>query len=808
MNRVFTVTSPAGRTAQTQVDERGRTAKVIQPGRLPVEYGYENGRIATITQGVRGVTFHYDARGDLVTKVGPGGVPIHSTYDAVGRPKTITRPDDEVLSFDYELGGSRVRVTPPGASAHVAEHIPENRVSRYTPPPVDGASAERTSRYDEDGLVHTSTFGDGPGAVVVSVQRDAAGRPEHVTTPRGTFDFSYTTRGQLLGATTPEGVSTQLSYDGPLLTGVTVSGVAPATISFDFDADLNLQIERVQGDPISFTYDADGLLLTAGDLSLERDPGSGLINEASVRHAGWRFAHNEYADVDHRGATFDDQLWWLTSVLSRDAAGRIQSVQDHFGGEVKTTTYGYDAVGRLETVTVDGAVTEHYTYDANGNRLFANRLLGDTAASYDAQDRIIVDGRFEYAHRADGALAAKLSLATGLTTTYQYDIGGDLLAVNLPSGALIEYVLDAQGRRVARKVDGEVTHRWVYAVDGGPAAELGDDGQVITRFVYGERPWVPAYMVRGGRTYMLATDPVGSVRFVLDADSAQIVQRLEYDSFGNVMLDTNRGFQPFGFAGGLYDPQTGLVRLGARDYDPFTGRWTSKDPLLFGGGDTNLYAYAANDPINRVDPSGLSVWSFFEDIWIGAGISASNIINGNEDPLVNAVAGFGDAISAGLTKKIRGIAGLDGFVDQCSDDYRRGSTSGHVFTALHGAASVTSSAAALVRANYLKGMRAIAQAEADIKAVEGARILGKEITVGVGGLLRSRIDLYVELPKVGKVFVEVKSGIFARWTLNQRFVFPRVWTNGFMAYGENAVKAGLKLGVPHDPTPVWTVWYP
>ncbi|HSN97524.1 MAG TPA: RHS repeat-associated core domain-containing protein, partial [Candidatus Nanopelagicales bacterium] len=56
--------------------------------------------------------------------------------------------------------------------------------------------------------------------------------------------------------------------------------------------------------------------------------------------------------------------------------------------------------------------------------------------------------------------------------------------------------------------------------------------------------------------------------------------------------------------GGLYDPETGLVRFGARDYDAETGRWTAKDPLLFEGGDTNLYAYAAGDPIDRVDPSG------------------------------------------------------------------------------------------------------------------------------------------------------------------------------------------------------------
>ncbi len=70
-------------------------------------------------------------------------------------------------------------------------------------------------------------------------------------------------------------------------------------------------------------------------------------------------------------------------------------------------------------------------------------------------------------------------------------------------------------------------------------------------------------------------------------------------------IDTNPGFQPFGFAGGLYDASTGLTRFGARDYDAETGRWTSKDPIRFRGGDTNLYGYTLQDPVNLVDPLGL-----------------------------------------------------------------------------------------------------------------------------------------------------------------------------------------------------------
>jgi len=101
---------------------------------------------------------------------------------------------------------------------------------------------------------------------------------------------------------------------------------------------------------------------------------------------------------------------------------------------------------------------------------------------------------------------------------------------------------------------------------------------------------------------------LGSPRLVVDVATGQVAQRLDYDAFGRVTMDSNPGFQPFGYAGGLYDYQTGLVRFGARDYDASTGRWLAKDPVGFSGGDTNLYGYVLNDPINFTDPLGTDGW--------------------------------------------------------------------------------------------------------------------------------------------------------------------------------------------------------
>jgi RHS repeat-associated protein len=129
-------------------------------------------------------------------------------------------------------------------------------------------------------------------------------------------------------------------------------------------------------------------------------------------------------------------------------------------------------------------------------------------------------------------------------------------------------------------------------------------------------------MVRGGITYRIITDQLGSIVAVLNVATGIVAQEITYDTWGGVLTDTNDGFQPFGFAGGMLDPDTGLVHFGARDYDPETGRWISKEPLGFYG-DTSFFVYVYDDPVNWVDYTGtLPDWA--EDA--GAATLATSIV--------------------------------------------------------------------------------------------------------------------------------------------------------------------------------------
>ncbi|MHB0972582.1 MAG: RHS repeat-associated core domain-containing protein [Thermoanaerobaculia bacterium] len=284
-------------------------------------------------------------------------------------------------------------------------------------------------------------------------------------------------------------------------------------------------------------------------------------------------------------------------VYTRDDAGRIVVKRETIQGVTTVYEYQYDTPGRLRDVLIDGVQTSYYEHDANGNRTLKTSASGTETASCDGQDRIVSYGDATFTYTANGELLTQTD-ATG-TTTYTYDALSNLTKVVLPDSTVVEYVIDGQNRRVGEKVNGALTKGWLYGSQLSIAAELDATGAVVSRFDGG-------LMLRGGVTYRILTDHLGSPRLVVNSATGAVVQRLDYNEFGVVLSESNPGFVPLGFAGGLYDTDTALVRFGSRDYSAAEGRWTAKDPILFDGGDRNLYGYAFNDPLNFLDPSGLA----------------------------------------------------------------------------------------------------------------------------------------------------------------------------------------------------------
>jgi RHS repeat-associated protein len=117
---------------------------------------------------------------------------------------------------------------------------------------------------------------------------------------------------------------------------------------------------------------------------------------------------------------------------------------------------------------------------------------------------------------------------------------------------------------------------------------------------------VPDYILKSGIAYRIVTDQLGSIRQVINSTTGQIIQQMDYDEYGSVTNSSGQQIVPMGFAGGIYDAQTGLTRFGARDYEAMSGRWITSDKARFKGGQTNFFVYSSNDPINQEDPTGMS----------------------------------------------------------------------------------------------------------------------------------------------------------------------------------------------------------
>ena len=192
-------------------------------------------------------------------------------------------------------------------------------------------------------------------------------------------------------------------------------------------------------------------------------------------------------------------------------------------------------------VTRNGQLISSYTYDSNSNRQTRTSSTGMASYTYDAQDRLttwsLAPDTWNLTYTANGELQSKSNGTE--TTTYQYDVLGNLRHVTLPDGTNIDYVIDGQNHRVGKKVNGALVQGWLYGNQPNPLAELDGNKNVVSIFVYGSRANVPDYMVKGGVTYRILTDHLGSPRLIIDASTGTVLQRLDYDEFGNILQDTN-----------------------------------------------------------------------------------------------------------------------------------------------------------------------------------------------------------------------------------------------------------------------------
>ena len=271
-----------------------------------------------------------------------------------------------------------------------------------------------------------------------------------------------------------------------------------------------------------------------------------------------------------------------------------------------TTQYTYDNRDELATVTRNASAAENFAYDAVGNRSADVHGAGFT---YNARNQLLTANGVNYTYDANGNRIAKTD-PSGVTK-YVYDGQNQLIRIDFPDKRISEYAYDPFGRRIQKKLTdalGAITiRRYVY---DGAAILFETDAQdnVLTEFVPGPRIDEPLAMKRSGQTYTFHADALGSIIAITDSAS-QLVQRYEYDAYGNIVSVQDPAFkQPYAYTGREWDDESGLYYYRARYYDPVVGRFLQEDPIGLRGG-INRFAYVNGNPLKYTDPFGL--WPFY-----------------------------------------------------------------------------------------------------------------------------------------------------------------------------------------------------
>jgi RHS repeat-associated protein len=460
---------------------------------------------------------------------------------------------------------------------------------------------------------------------------DSAGRLIRRAYPEATTEFTYgSSPGCCGGGTRPISIvqtpaggglaqSLAFDFDGPLATRTTWSGAAQGQYTYRYDNNFFLVGVRLNSEPeMAITRNADGLIAGQGPFTIIRSGPGGLPTQISNGTQTITLSYDRLGRVSSRTESIGAQQLHQVQLTYNNVGRIVGKIETLLGSTPTTYSYTYDAGGQLSQVTRDGTVVEQYAYDLNGNRISRQLETGPVeSASYDAQDRLIERGGIAYQFDADGYLTQRGD------TTFQYSAKGELLEVTLGGGDQITYSYDGLGRRVAT-TDATGTYQFLYGNPDQPfqVTAMRDPSGTLSAYYYDEADILFAIQ-QGATWYYVSADQVGTPRVVSDALGVA-VKIVSYDSFGNKLADSNPSFYlPIGFAGGLDDGATGLVRFGLRDYDPAAGRWVARDPVLFEGAQANLYVYVGNNPINLRDPMGLlSVSGFAYDL-VGAGATFS-----------------------------------------------------------------------------------------------------------------------------------------------------------------------------------------
>ena len=582
------ITSPMGKSITRNFDIDTLLTKELKFNNLePINYTYnDKGQITQVTQGDRSVNITYDDRGNIASITNPLGLSTTYEYDNMDRVIKTTYPNNVSLTYSYDNYGNIIKRVVPVNKEHKFNYNFASNPLNYTTP----NNNQTSYLYDKANRLRKIKKPDNTQIEYIYNK----GRLTQIKSPKETINYTYAFNN-LVSSISNGNIELNFSYDGNLLTKQT-SSYTQKQISYTYNNDFLVNSITYAGKKEDITYNTDNEAISIGNYQINRD-NNGFVSKVNDSNYQKEYSYNNYGEITQ----IKDNT--LTINLTRNKLSQIIKKEEITNNKTKTYEYSYDKLGRLIKVTKDGNIVEEYSYDENSNRISAKINGKNINATYNQEDQLTSYNNTNYTYDKNGNLIKKQNDTN--QTIYSYDDFNNLKAVTLPNNKTISYITNPLNQRVAKLINGKIKEKYLWKDLTTLLAIYDKDNNLMQRFEYANGRMPIAMTDKNNNRYYLHYDQVGSLRAVTDTNG-NLIKEITYDSYGNILNDTNPDFKvPFGFAGWLYDEDTKLVHFGYREYDPVSGRWLSKDPLLFGGGDTNLYGYVLNDPVNLVDPEGL-----------------------------------------------------------------------------------------------------------------------------------------------------------------------------------------------------------
>ncbi len=549
-NQLTEINAPDTGTWEFGYDARGNRDELIDPRSNATTYEYDLAdRLIMASEPLSTATeYAYDAVGNLVSVTDPRDNETDLVYDHAGRLTELNQPLSKATTYDYDPAGNLIE----RATAEDALTLAYDDADRVTSI-SDGATDLRSLAYDSAGRLSEATDAQ---AKTIEFGYDDDGNLVSIDDDRGqSVSRSFDSRGNLNAQTDGRGTITSVYDELNRVTDLTDPQSAAITFEYDPEGSVT-QTELPNGVTTSNTYDGAGRLLetasTAGVLTLQ---------------------------------SFD---------YTYDTAGNRASQTDR---NAATTTYSYDNLNRLTEFDPPAAPAIDYAYDAAGNRTEA----GSIAYSFNALNQLTSDtagNDYEY----DGAGRLVEEAGGAATTTYAYDALDQLLGVDDGSDP-VAYTYDGLGRRSERAQSGGTKVSHYGDLTDRPILDTDSSG-IYQSFVGG-----PSGLVEqeaGSAVAFPLSDAHGNLTTIADGSGA-VASRQDYGPWGEQRSGPALEMGWLGAQMRRFDPDAGLVQMGARVYAPRSGRFLSEDAMLgrVGLGQTiGRYAYAGGDPLNRYDLDG------------------------------------------------------------------------------------------------------------------------------------------------------------------------------------------------------------